>query len=33
VEKHVYAIFDKLSLPDDPGYNRRSLAIATYLTN
>ncbi|GAA1545881.1 response regulator transcription factor [Kribbella lupini] len=33
VEKHVYAIFDKLALHDDPTYNRRSLAIATYLTS
>lgn len=33
VEKHVYAIFDKLAIHDDPTYNRRSLAIATYLTN
>ncbi|GAB3809900.1 response regulator transcription factor [Kribbella italica] len=33
VEKHVYAIFDKLALDDDPTYNRRSLAIAKYLTN
>lgn len=33
VEKHVYAIFDKLAIHDDPTYNRRSLAIAKYLTN
>ena len=31
VEKHIASLTDKLDLPDDAGYNRRVLAILTYL--
>ncbi|TWD74891.1 LuxR family two component transcriptional regulator [Kribbella amoyensis] len=33
VEKNVNALLDKLGIAPEPGYSRRSLAIATYLTN
>ena len=31
VEKHINAVFDKLDLPDTPGFNRRTLAVLHYL--
>jgi hypothetical protein len=31
VEKHVNAIFDKLSLSQTTGYSRRALAVLRYL--
>jgi len=33
VEKHSNAIFDKLGLTHNPGYNSRIQAVVTYLTN